>query len=170
MPFIQITIAEGREPEKKEQLIYEVTETVSAVIGCSKRNYSRINYGSSNYALGNCWSIHFKKKRGICMTSVEVKVKRVLHFINGKYENSSDEQTFEVKNPATQEVIAVVSEATEEDVKKVSEAARNAFDHGPWRTMSLADRCDKIRRMAEIILERREEIARLGSARCWKTI
>lgn len=95
------------------------------------------------------------------MTSVEVKVKRVLHFINGKYENSSDEQTFEVKNPATQEVIAVVSEATEEDVKKVSEAARNAFDHGPWRTMSLADRCDKIRRMAEIILERREEIARL---------
>ena len=66
-----------------------------------------------------------------------------------------------MKNPATQEVIAVVSEATEEDVNKVSEAARNAFDHGPWRTMPLADRCDKIRRMAEIILERREEIARL---------
>ena len=95
------------------------------------------------------------------MTSVEVKVKRVLHFINGNYEQSSDEQTFEVKNPATQEVIAVVSEATEEDVEKVSQAARDAFDHGPWRTMSVADRCDKIRRMAEIILERREEIARL---------
>jgi aminomuconate-semialdehyde/2-hydroxymuconate-6-semialdehyde dehydrogenase len=95
------------------------------------------------------------------MTSVEVKVKRVLHFINGNYEQSSDEQTFEVKNPATQEVIAVVSEATEEDVQKVSQAARDAFDHGPWRSMSIADRCDKIRRMAEIILERREEIARL---------
>lgn len=38
MPFIQITIAEGREPEKKEQLIYEVTETVSAVIGAPKEN------------------------------------------------------------------------------------------------------------------------------------
>ena len=36
MPFIQITIAEGREPEKKEQLIYEVTETVSAVFGAPK--------------------------------------------------------------------------------------------------------------------------------------
>ncbi|MFJ7970291.1 4-oxalocrotonate tautomerase [Psychrobacillus sp. NPDC096389] len=36
MPFIQITIAEGREPEKKEKLIYEVTETVSAVIGAPK--------------------------------------------------------------------------------------------------------------------------------------
>ena len=27
MPFIQVTIAEGREPEKKERLIYELTET-----------------------------------------------------------------------------------------------------------------------------------------------
>ena len=32
MPFIQITIAEGRDPEKKERLISEVTETVSTVL------------------------------------------------------------------------------------------------------------------------------------------
>lgn len=38
MPFIQITIAEGRSPEKKEQLIYEVTETVSTVIDAPKES------------------------------------------------------------------------------------------------------------------------------------
>ncbi|MFJ7825407.1 4-oxalocrotonate tautomerase [Psychrobacillus sp. NPDC096623] len=38
MPFIQITIAEGRTPEKKEQLIYEVTEKVSAVIDAPIEN------------------------------------------------------------------------------------------------------------------------------------
>ena len=38
MPFIQITIAEGRDPEKKEKLIYEVTETVSAVLDAPKEN------------------------------------------------------------------------------------------------------------------------------------
>ncbi|SER69393.1 4-oxalocrotonate tautomerase [Psychrobacillus sp. OK032] len=38
MPFIQITIAEGRDPEKKEKLIYEITETVSAVIDAPKES------------------------------------------------------------------------------------------------------------------------------------
>ncbi|HHY20558.1 MAG TPA: 4-oxalocrotonate tautomerase [Bacilli bacterium] len=32
MPFIQINIIEGRPPEKKEQLINEVTETVVRVL------------------------------------------------------------------------------------------------------------------------------------------
>lgn len=32
MPFIQITIVEGRSPEKKEELIAELTETVNRVI------------------------------------------------------------------------------------------------------------------------------------------
>ena len=68
-------------------------------------------------------------------------------------------QTFEVKNPATQEIIAIVSEATEEDVDKACQAARRAFEEGPWRTMTVAERCAKLRRMAEIILERKEEIA-----------
>lgn len=95
------------------------------------------------------------------MTSVEIKVREIRHFINGDYIDSADKQTFEVKNPATQEVIAIVSEATEQEVRNASVAARNAFDHGAWRTMSVAERCDKIRRMSEIILERREEIARL---------
>ena len=44
---------------------------------------------------------------------------------------------------------------------KACQAARRAFEHGPWRTMTVAERCAKMRRMAEIILERREEIARL---------
>ncbi|MFP8782676.1 aldehyde dehydrogenase [Planococcus plakortidis] len=95
------------------------------------------------------------------MTTVEANVKEVQHFIDGGYAASSDNQTFEVKNPATQEVIAVVAEATEEDVEKVCKAARLAFDSGPWRTMTVAERCAKIRRMADIILERKEEIARL---------
>lgn len=38
MPFIQITIAEGREPEKKEQLIADVTATVSDVLDAPKEN------------------------------------------------------------------------------------------------------------------------------------
>lgn len=89
------------------------------------------------------------------------KVREVKLYINGEYIESSANQLFEVKNPATQEVIARVHEATVEDVDLAARAAREAFENGPWRTMPLSERCNKIRRMAEIILERREELARL---------
>ena len=97
------------------------------------------------------------------MKNVQTKVREVDLFIDGQYVKSSDQATFEVKNPATQEVIARVSEATVEDVDKACQAARRAFEEGPWRTMKVAERCAKLSRMAEIILERKEEIARLDA-------
>ena len=97
------------------------------------------------------------------MKDVQTKVREVALFIDGEYTKSSDGETFEVKNPATQEVIARVSEATVEDVDKACQAARRAFEEGPWRTMTVAQRCAKLSRMAEIILERKEEIARLDA-------
>lgn len=97
------------------------------------------------------------------MTKVQSGVKEVGLYINGKYVDSSNDETFKVTNPATQEIIAYVSEATEEDVDKACRAARDAFENGPWRTMTVAERCAKLRRMAEIILKRKEEIARLDA-------
>ncbi len=97
------------------------------------------------------------------MTKVQSGVKEVGLYINGKYVGSSNDETFKVTNPATQEIIAYVSEATEEDVDKACRTARDAFENGPWRTMTVAERCAKLRRMAEIILERKEEIARLDA-------
>ena len=38
MPFIQVTIAEGRESEKIEQLISDITTTVSEVLDAPKEN------------------------------------------------------------------------------------------------------------------------------------
>ncbi|WP_243290922.1 aldehyde dehydrogenase [Bacillus sp. FJAT-47783] len=95
------------------------------------------------------------------MENVQTKVKEIKLFIDGEYVESGNGSVFEVKNPATQQVIARVHEATKEDVDRACCAARRAFEEGPWRTMSLAERCAKIRRMAEIIIERKEEIARL---------
>lgn len=95
------------------------------------------------------------------MENVQTKVKEVKLFIDGEYVESGSGSLFEVKNPATQQVIARVHEATEEDVNRACRAARRAFEEGPWRTMPLAERCAKIRRMAEIIIERKEELARL---------
>src|SRR4051794_26375990 len=94
------------------------------------------------------------------MTTVKTEVKEVGLYINGEYVPSSDGDTFEVTNPANQELIARVSEANEEDVDRACRAAREAFENGPWRKMSVEERASKLRRMSEIILERKEEIAR----------
>ncbi len=95
------------------------------------------------------------------MVTVKTQVREVKLFINGEYVNSSSNSIFEVKNPATQEVIARVHEASKEDVDKACRSARKAFEEGPWRTMSVKERSSKIRKMAEIIMERKEELARL---------
>lgn len=95
------------------------------------------------------------------MTDVKIKVREVKLFIDGEYVCSSENSLFEVKNPATQEVIAKVHEASREDVDRACRAARRAFEEGPWRTMTVQERSNKIRRMAEIIIERKEELARL---------
>lgn len=38
MPFIQITILEGRSPEKKERLIREVTDKVAEILEAPEQN------------------------------------------------------------------------------------------------------------------------------------
>lgn len=95
------------------------------------------------------------------LKSIKTEIKEVKLFINGEYVSSSSEATFEVKNPATQEIIARVHEATAEDVDLAARAARDAFENSAWRTMTVGERCNKIRQMAEIIMERKEELARL---------
>lgn len=95
------------------------------------------------------------------MSTVETTLREVKLYIDGEYVDSSNKSMFDVRNPATQEVIARVHEASIEDVDRACKSARRAFDTGPWSTMPLAERCTKIRRMAEIILERKEELASL---------
>lgn len=97
------------------------------------------------------------------MTHAQTGVREVGLYINGEYVQAESGAAFPVTNPATQELIAYVSEATAADVDKACRAAREAFEKGPWRTMTVAERCAKLRRMADIILERREEIARLDA-------
>ncbi len=92
------------------------------------------------------------------MTNLQIDVKEIGLYINGEYLSASDYQTFNVTNPANQEIIARVSEATIKDVDFASRAAREAFK--TWGIMSVEERSQKLRRMAEIILERKEEIAR----------
>ncbi|HEU5424371.1 MAG TPA: aldehyde dehydrogenase family protein, partial [Nitrolancea sp.] len=83
---------------------------------------------------------------------------------------SATGEIFETYNPATNEVIGRVPKAGTEDVERAVAAARQAFDHGPWATMSPNERAARLRRLAALLRERQEEIARLETTNCGKII
>lgn len=81
--------------------------------------------------------------------------------INNQWVDSESGKTFPTLNPANGEEITRVAEAGVGDVDKAVAAARIAFDKGPWRTTSAAQRGQLINRLADLIEQNAEEIARL---------
>lgn len=84
-------------------------------------------------------------------------------YINGEFVGSEAGETFENINPYTNEKINVVAEGRKEDIDKAVTAAKEAFVHGPWRTMKLTERLTYIYRIADLIDEEIENIAYLES-------
>ncbi len=74
-----------------------------------------------------------------------------------------------VLNPATGEKICDVPAAGAEDVDLAVAAARTAFVAGPWPRMSARERGRLIRRLADLLWERREEFALVESLENGKT-
>lgn len=80
-------------------------------------------------------------------------------FIGGEWVEPSSDATFDVIAPATEELFIRVAEAQLSDAARAVAAARDAFDNGPWRRMHVADRVAYVRRIAEILRNRADDIA-----------
>lgn len=81
-------------------------------------------------------------------------MKQVLNFINGDYVASS--KHFDKKSPVTGQVIAQVHEASKAEVD-AAVAAANAALNGPWGSMTVAERVDRLHAVADGINQRFEE-------------
>ena len=81
--------------------------------------------------------------------------------IDGQWVESSGGGSFATDNPATGELLAHVAEGNHEDVNRAVEAARRAFDSGPWRTISAAERGRMIWKLADLIEAHLDELAEL---------
>jgi aminomuconate-semialdehyde/2-hydroxymuconate-6-semialdehyde dehydrogenase len=92
-------------------------------------------------------------------SSLNLNLKTIEHFIGGKFKGASGKETFESINPATGKAHAVVALGTADDIDAAVAAARNAFEKGPWPRMSVRERCNILRKIADLILARREEFA-----------
>ena len=79
-------------------------------------------------------------------------------FINGKWQQSSDNGTYEVINPATEEVIGKASKATPQDVDRALNSAKKGLE--VWRKTAPWQRSYIIRRIADKMREKQDVLAK----------
>ncbi|MGH8477267.1 MAG: aldehyde dehydrogenase family protein, partial [Methylococcales bacterium] len=84
-------------------------------------------------------------------------------FIGGEWVEAMSGKTFPVYNPATGEVIGRVAEGDKPDIDRAVCAAREAFENGPWASMSPSDRAKIIWRIGDLINQHANELAELES-------
>ena len=84
-------------------------------------------------------------------------------FIGGQWVAASDGATRPDVNPFDQSVLAQVPAATEDDARQAVAAAERAFRDPAWRNMDPAERGRLLRKVAMLIYERADDIARAES-------
>ena len=95
------------------------------------------------------------------MSEQLVKISATKLLINNEWVDSASGRTFETINPGTGEVICQVAEADAPDVDKAVQAARTAFTSGEWVKMSATRRGELLYKLADLIEEHANELARL---------
>jgi (Z)-2-((N-methylformamido)methylene)-5-hydroxybutyrolactone dehydrogenase len=89
--------------------------------------------------------------------------RRYRMYIDGEWVDAESGDTFESIDPYTGEAWAVVPRARAADVDRAVSAARRAFDEGPWRRTTAAQRGRMMRRLAEVIAARASEVGLVES-------
>ena len=92
---------------------------------------------------------------------MSVSVTQQKMFVGGDFVDALSGETMEVLNPATGEVIAEVPKGGEEDVDRAVAAAEQAWE--TWREKTPKDRMELLLKLADVIDDNAEELARLES-------
>ena len=79
-------------------------------------------------------------------------------FIDGKWQPSSNKETYDVINPATEEIIGKASKASSADVEKALKSAEKGFL--TWKKFSPWDRATIIRKIADLMRKKNNELAK----------
>ena len=79
------------------------------------------------------------------------------NYIGGEWLDATSGETFESVNPATGETLGVFPSSTTEDMDRAVEAARDAYER--WRLVPAPKRAELLFRVAEMFIERKDELA-----------
>ncbi|QFY10029.1 5-carboxymethyl-2-hydroxymuconate semialdehyde dehydrogenase [Nonomuraea phyllanthi] len=89
----------------------------------------------------------------------------IQHFIDGRFVDSVDGQTFDVLNPATNQVYIKAAAGRKADIDRAVAAAKRAFG-GPWPTLAPRERSRVLHRVADLVEAQDRRLAELET---WDT-
>jgi (Z)-2-((N-methylformamido)methylene)-5-hydroxybutyrolactone dehydrogenase len=89
------------------------------------------------------------------------KIAEYQTYIDGRWCKSASGKTFETYDPYTGEPWALIPECDATDVNRAVEAASRAFESGPWAAMTQTARGKVMRRIAQLIEQHGEHLARI---------
>ena len=90
--------------------------------------------------------------------------------INGQHCAAQSGQTFAAINPATGQLLANVAACGEAEVDAAVRNARHVFEAGSWAQRPPAERKQVLLRLAELLMEHRQELALLDSLNMGKPV
>ena len=99
---------------------------------------------------------------------MDLQVTRMNNFVGGEFVKAVRDEWERVIDPASSEVIAEVPRCAEEDVDRAVEAASRAFE--AWFETTPAERAEMLHKLADVLQEHAEELARLESRDVGKPI
>ena len=82
--------------------------------------------------------------------------------IGGEWVAAASEERFDVTNPANGEIVGSMPDGAEEDVRAAIDAAAGALDG--WKSLAAIERARILRRSADVLRERKDEIAAVMTA------
>ncbi len=89
-------------------------------------------------------------------------------FIDGKWQPSSNKETYNVINPATEEIIGKASKASSVDVDKALKSAEKGFE--VWKKVKPWERSKIIRKIADEVRKKSKEFAKWMTLETGKTL
>jgi acyl-CoA reductase-like NAD-dependent aldehyde dehydrogenase len=96
-------------------------------------------------------------------------MKEYKNLINGKFVDSKSGRKYENRNPANwDEVVGIFPKSNAEDLNTAIEAAKKAYKK--WRTVPWPKRSEIMRKVAYIMMQKKEEIAKLMTREMGKVI
>jgi aldehyde dehydrogenase (NAD+) len=95
------------------------------------------------------------------MQDVAQKLQKYQTWIGGAWTDSKSGRHFETSDPYTGEPWALIPECDAADVDRAVDAARKAFESGPWPAMTQSARGRLLRRIAQLVEQNAEHLARI---------
>src|ERR1700730_7090793 len=100
---------------------------------------------------------------------MKTQVRHHQMFIGGEWVDSSGHEAQGIVDPGLGEVIATVPKGTDKDVDRAVAAARKAYEE-VWFDSTPRERSEMLLKIADVILEHGEELARIESENVGKPL